>query len=77
MTRQEILKIKEYLSDLVRGQVYVSIVDGKLIVDIVLPCDFFRDTLDCAIIETIGGSSYAIAQISSHYLEAIRQKYFK
>lgn len=77
MTRQDVINIKDYFTKLVRGQVYVCIVEGKLIIDIILPCDYFRDVLECNTVDSMGGPCYAIAQISNHYLEAIRQKYFK
>lgn len=77
MTRQDVINIKDYFTNLVRGQVYICIVDDKLIIDINLPCDYFRDVLECNTVDSMGGPCYAIAQISYHYLEAIRKKYFK
>lgn len=77
MTRQDVIDIKNYFTNLVRGQVYICIVDHKLIIDINLPCHYFRDVLECNVIDSMGGPCYAIAQISYHYLEAIRKKYFK
>lgn len=66
MTRQDAINIKDYFTNLVRGQVYICIVDDKLIIDINLPCHYFHDVLECNTIDSMGGSCYAIAQISYH-----------